>query len=100
MIRAPRHDEIPLLPQIENAADRRYACAAREPGLDTLYLSTYLRVPWNAPFYARRGFVEVPRGKWPRAFRLQFMAENGHGHPAWQRTIMKRDVKEAYLQPG
>ncbi|MDP1752365.1 MAG: GNAT family N-acetyltransferase [Reyranella sp.] len=173
MIRAPRAHEIPFLPQIENAADGRYArvglprvidmppatvasleqgrrdgrlwvatsllnrpvgfalmqlrggtawldqlsvldrwqglgfgaalidrtaATARGRGFDTLYLSTYLRVRWNAPFYARRGFVEVPRGKWPRAFRLQFMTENSHGHPSWQRTIMKRDDQNGYLQ--
>ena len=165
MIRCPRPDEIPFLPQIENAADRRYlraglprvvdmppatvasleqgrrdgrlwvatsplnrpvgfalmklpdgiawldqlsvlgrwqgrgfgaalidrtAAAARARGFDMLYLSTYLGVPWNAPFYRRRGFTEVPRAKWPRAFRAQFMAENSHGHPPWRRTIMQR----------
>jgi len=175
MIRAPRPDEIPLLPQIESAADWRYARtgglrrvvdmppatiaslvqglregrlwvaasplnrpigfalmklrggtawldqlsvldrwqrrgfgaalidrtagAAGARGFDTLYLSTYLRVTWNAPFYARRGFVEVPRGKWPRAFRFQFMMENSHGHPSWQRTIMTRGIQGACLQP-
>jgi GNAT superfamily N-acetyltransferase len=165
MIRAARRHEIPLLPQIENAADVRYrrvglqlvidmppatiasleqglrdgrlwvaasplnrpigfalmklyggtawldqlsvldrwqgrglgaalidrtAAAARARGFDTLYLSTYRRVPWNAPFYARRGFVEVPRGKWPQAFRVQFIA--GNSHPSWQRTIMMRSA--------
>ena len=165
MIRAARPHEIALLPQIENAADERYARAglrqviamppasiaslecgrrenrlwlaasplnrvvgfalmkipggmawldqlsvverwqgrglgtalidhaarrARDLGHDTLYLSTYLGVPWNAPFYRRRGFSAVPRGDWPHAFRLQFMIENSHGHPPWQRTIMKR----------
>ena len=167
MIRAARPDEIALLPQIENAADQRYARAglwcviempphslrslergrrrgmlwvatstldrvvgfalmerpggaawleqlsvldrwqgrglgaalidrtaqrARELGHDTLYLSTYLGVPWNAPFYERRGFASVPRGRWPHAFRLQFMIENSHGHPPWRRTIMQRRV--------
>jgi GNAT superfamily N-acetyltransferase len=167
MIRAARPDEIALLPQIENAADERYARRgmpqvlamppasiasleqgrrdgrlwvavsplnrvvgfalmkfpggtawldqlsvldrwqgrglgaalidrtarrARELGHDTLYLSTYLDVPWNAPFYGRRGFSSVPRGHWPRTFRLQFMIENSHGHPPWRRTIMRRRV--------
>ena len=67
----------------------RTAAAARARGFDTLYLSTYRDVPWNAPFYARRGFEEVPRGNWPRAFRAQFLAEN---HPPWRRTVMKRDA--------
>jgi N-acetylglutamate synthase-like GNAT family acetyltransferase len=42
----------------------RTAERARELGYDTLYLSTYLGVPWNAPFYERRGFSSVPRGAW------------------------------------
>jgi len=165
MIRAPRPDEIRLLPQIENTADRRYARAglrrvlsmppasvaslehgrhhsmlwvaaspfnrvvgfalmklvggkawldqlsvlddwqgqgfgaalidrtavtARARGFDALFLSTYRDVPWNKPYYERRGFMEEPRARWPRAFRLQFMVENSHGHPPWRRTIMRR----------
>jgi GNAT superfamily N-acetyltransferase len=70
----------------------RTAAAARILGHDTLYLSTYRDVPWNAPFYVKRGFEEVPRGIWPRAFRVQFMAENSHGHPPWRRTIMRRSL--------
>ena len=34
----------------------------RATRIRSLYLSTYLDVPWNAPFYARRGFRAVPRG--------------------------------------
>ncbi|HZX83749.1 MAG TPA: GNAT family N-acetyltransferase [Reyranella sp.] len=70
----------------------RTARRARELGYDTLYLSTYLDVPWNAPFYERRGFSSVLRGVWPGPFRLQFMIENSHGHPPWRRTIMQRPV--------
>lgn len=70
----------------------RTAAAARAQGFDTLYLSTYRDVPWNAPFYVRRGFEEVPRTNWPRAFRIQFLAENSHGHPPWRRTIMRRSL--------
>jgi GNAT superfamily N-acetyltransferase len=166
MIRRPRPNEIKLLPQIENEADRRYlrvglgrvvdmppasiaalecglrrdrlwiatsplgrptgfalmklkgaawldqlsvldrwqrhglgaalidstARQARTLGFDTLYLSTYRDVPWNAPFYARRGFSVVPRGQWPRALRAQFMLENSHGHPPWRRVIMQRSL--------
>lgn len=32
---------------------------ARERGYDRVSLRTYADVPWNAPFYARAGFVEV-----------------------------------------
>ena len=70
-------------------------CAARRAralGHDTIYLSTYLGVPWNAPFYGRRGFSSVPRGAWPPALRRQFLSETSHGHPTWRRTIMQRRV--------
>jgi len=167
MIRRPHPHEIDLLPQIENAADRRYArvglrqilamppasiaaleqgrrrgllwiavsrlgrvagfalmkrpgglawldqlsvldawqnqgygsalidgmaATAKALGLDALYLSTYRDVPWNRPFYVRRGFTDVPRGEWPPALRLIFMVEGSHGHPSWRRTIMRRPV--------
>ena len=32
---------------------------AREHGADRVTLCTYVDVPWNGPFYARHGFVEV-----------------------------------------
>ncbi|MFO1081953.1 MAG: GNAT family N-acetyltransferase [Reyranellaceae bacterium] len=167
MIRAARPQEIALLPQIENAADRRYvragltqvlamapasravleearrahrlwvavsptsrvlgfalmkvvdgaawldqlsvlerwqgfglgsalidrcAAAASERGDRWLHLSTYLDVPWNAPFYRRRGFVPLPRGAWPRGFRRQVTIENSHGHPPWRRVVLRRAV--------
>lgn len=68
----------------------RVAAAARSLGHCTLHLSTYRDVPWNAPYYARRGFEEMPRGGWPHVFRMQAMAENQHDHPPWRRTIMRR----------
>lgn len=34
--------------------------AARELGCDSVGLSTFRAVPFNAPFYARHGFLEVP----------------------------------------
>ena len=33
--------------------------AAREAGADRVTLCTYADVPWNGPFYARHGFVEL-----------------------------------------
>jgi hypothetical protein len=94
VIRPPHPHEIALLPQIENAADRRYrdvglqcvldmpahsiasltegwrkrqlwiaasrSAAARALGHDRLNLSTYRDVPWNGPFYLRRGLSHSP----------------------------------------
>src|SRR5260370_7636629 len=42
---------------------------ARALAFDALYLSTYRDVPWNAPFYERRGFREVPRATFARPLR-------------------------------
>ena len=42
--------------------DRTARAGARARRIDMLYLSTYLDVPWNAPFYERRGFASLPRG--------------------------------------
>jgi GNAT superfamily N-acetyltransferase len=167
MIRAARRHEIPLLPQIENAADERYrrvgldlvidmpphglaslefgrrhdllwvatsplnrvvgfvlmeikggtawieqlsvlnrwqrrgfgatlidrsAAAARTLGHHTLYLTTYRDVPWNEPFYRRRGFVEVKRGDLAPALRRMLLSEIGHGHPSWRRAVMRRSL--------
>lgn len=98
MIRAPRRDELRLLPQIENAADGRYARVGLQrvigmpPASLIAYLSTYRDVPWNGPHYARRGFEEMPRTDWPHVFRVQFTIENGHRHPPWRRAIMRRGL--------
>nr|WP_247712081.1 GNAT family N-acetyltransferase [Qipengyuania qiaonensis] len=35
------------------------AIDARNAGYRAITLSTFRDVPWNAPFYARRGFVEI-----------------------------------------
>jgi GNAT superfamily N-acetyltransferase len=167
MIRRPRPNEIKLLPQIENEADRRYArvglgrvidmppaslasleharrhsmlwvavsrfdqpigfalmklrggtawldqlsvrdrwqrlghgaalidCSidtARALGFDALYLSTYRGVAWNAPFYERHGFREMPRSTFALPLRNVLMTERNHGHPVWRRAIMQRSV--------
>lgn len=68
------------------------ATAARGLGHRALHLSTYRDVPWNAPYYARRGFEEMPRTAWPHDFRIQAMKGNRHGHPPWRRTIMRRSL--------
>lgn len=77
---------------IGTALIERTADAAHALGYSALFLSTYLGVPWNAPFYARRGFAGVPRGQWDWAIRLQVMIENRHGHPPWRRTVMSSNL--------
>ena len=63
---------------------------ARTFGYDKLHLTTYRDVPWNRPFYLRRGFAELDRGELTRAMRLVLTTEVQHGHPVWQRAVMAR----------
>lgn len=42
---------------------------ARDEGAASLVLNTQADVPWNAPWYARRGFVVVPREGWGEGLR-------------------------------
>lgn len=69
------------------------ACtAARAAGYRTLLLSTYSGVPWNAPWYARRGFATVPTGAYTRAMREVRDSEKRLGHPVWRRVLMRRTL--------
>lgn len=68
----------------------RAQATARVLGYNALHLTTYRNVPWNRPFYLRRGFVELGRGELTRAMRVVLMTEVQHGHPVWQRAVMAR----------
>jgi GNAT superfamily N-acetyltransferase len=69
------------------------ACGkARQERHASVFLSTYLGVPWNAPFYARRGFSVVPLGQYTAAMRRERAHERQLGHPIWRRCLMRRDL--------
>ena len=40
---------------------RALAIDARNCGLSAITLNTYRDIPWNGPFYARQGFIELER---------------------------------------
>jgi predicted N-acetyltransferase YhbS len=62
--------------------------AAARAGYREIFLSTAREVPWNEPFYARRGFVAVSEDVyWLRQERMQ---EIRLGHVPWRRVIMRR----------
>jgi GNAT superfamily N-acetyltransferase len=46
---------------------------ARRRGCPAVTLTTFRDVPWNAPFYARLGFVEIPEAAFNE--RLAFIRE-------------------------
>jgi GNAT superfamily N-acetyltransferase len=66
------------------------SAAARGAGHRSMLLSTYDGVPWNAPFYARRGFSIVPPGAYTRAMREIRATELRLGHPVWRRVLMRK----------
>jgi len=70
----------------------RVCAKARQEGHASVFLSTYLDVPWNAPFYARRGFAVVPLDRYTAAMRLERAHEGQLGHPLWRRCLMRRDL--------
>ena len=61
-------------------------------GFSAVTLSTFRDVPWNAPFYLRRGFVVVdPSEQPPELVRIVEM-ERRKGFRTDLRVIMQRDV--------
>jgi GNAT superfamily N-acetyltransferase len=61
-------------------------------GLKGMTLTTFERVPWNAPYYARLGFQPVPEYQWSDGLRQIVQSERSHGLDAWPRVIMKMDI--------
>ncbi|GAB5508592.1 MAG: GNAT family N-acetyltransferase [Nitratireductor sp.] len=59
-------------------------------GLDGVSLSTFRAVPFNAPFYARHGFVEQPLISVPEALKERFFLEIPPGIAAESRVLMLR----------
>jgi GNAT superfamily N-acetyltransferase len=55
------------------------ADAARARGLRAITLTTFRHVPWNAPFYARYGFVELTDAQLEARLRQTLLAEDARG---------------------
>ncbi len=65
---------------------------ARVQGLTALSLTTFAEVPWNAPLYARAGFVVVPDDELPQGLRAVRDAEAARGLDRWPRVAMRRPL--------
>ncbi|MDP3898565.1 MAG: GNAT family N-acetyltransferase [Mesorhizobium sp.] len=63
---------------------------ARAKGFDALALSTFRDVPFNAPFYARRGFAELDPAAAPAALGERFFSEVPAGVDPARRILMLR----------
>jgi GNAT superfamily N-acetyltransferase len=65
---------------------------SRDVGAGGVLVSTYRDIPWDAPFYVRLGFTEVPHRQWtPQMHRLQREATAAGHDPArrlWMRLAL------------
>lgn len=66
------------------------AAAAR--GLESITLSTLRDVPWNAPFYAARGFVEMDESQWGPQLAVIVENERMMGFSMQLRVVMRREL--------
>ena len=64
--------------------------AAASRGYDRVTLVTLREVPWNAPFYARRGFVELAQGQWGKRLAGLIERERMMGLSMELRVVMRR----------
>lgn len=65
--------------------------AIRE-GAPALTLTTFLQVPWNAPYYARCGFRLLDDSRLTPGLREIREREAAHGLDRWPRGCMRREL--------
>lgn len=65
---------------------------AGEIGVPALTLTTFTDVPWNAPYYARCGFVVLDDRELTPGLRAIRAREAAHGLDRWPRVCMRRDL--------
>ncbi len=70
----------------------RVADIAAAAGVRALTLTTYRDVPWNAPYYERLGFRELPEPAWTPGLRAIRTREAEHGLDEWPRVCMRREL--------
>jgi len=68
---------------------------ARNEGSDRITLSTFREVPWNAPFYARLGFVPIPEDDLGAGLRERRDREAEDGLDPGKRVMMSRALRGA-----
>jgi predicted N-acetyltransferase YhbS len=73
------------------------AAAAR--GHRAVTLSTFTHVPWNAPYYRRLGFVDLPPERLPDELRAVREREAAVGLDLDQRVVMRRPLDDPPRAP-
>ncbi|ASU77729.1 GNAT family N-acetyltransferase [Actinopolyspora erythraea] len=67
---------------------------ARGRGLPGVTLTSFARVPWNAPYYERLGFHFLPDERLTSGLRAIRDEESARGLDNWPRVAMRRVVTE------
>lgn len=68
-------------------------CAlATDLGRPAMTLTTFIDVPWNAPWYAARGFVALPVDQWSAGLRDVWATEVAAGIVVAPRLVMIRSL--------
>ena len=70
------------------------AAWARAHELRSLTLTTYLDVPWNAPYYRRLGFRHLSPDEETPGLRMIKRRERAAGLEVWPRTSMSRRLED------
>jgi GNAT superfamily N-acetyltransferase len=65
---------------------------ARASGYRAITLTTLRGIPWNAPWYQRRGFRVLEENELSQALQELLQEEIQRGLPADQRVAMRRDL--------
>jgi GNAT superfamily N-acetyltransferase len=65
---------------------------ARSRGFSSLGLSTYRDIPFNAPFYLRRGFRLLESSEWAPAQRAVYANEQARGWDMRRRVFLTKDL--------
>ena len=70
-----------------------FVCAwASSQGHAAVTLSTFRDLPWNGPFYRKRGFRELRPSEWTPGMRAIREREARHGLRVAARVFMRREV--------
>ncbi|SDG29352.1 N-acetylglutamate synthase, GNAT family [Sinosporangium album] len=65
---------------------------ARSRGHRALTLTTFTHVPWNGPYYQRRGFRYLDDAQLTPGLYAIRASEAAHGLDQWPRACMRRDL--------
>lgn len=87
----PAHGRRGLGGRLLNAIDEK----AKAQNHSSSTLSTFVDVPWNAPFYARHGYRIVTQAEWTPGFHILREHEVHAGLPAERRCFMKKKLRES-----